>query len=232
MQEVLSVRIIATIGLALLAAAAPSAAHADDAEAIRQVFSTYKDAIISGDAEIVASATSQGTIDYFAEMQRSALCSSPEETKEQPLVNRMLIVYYRHNVPHATLLEMSGREPFVYAAGHGWIVKESVEDVQLGSVKVRKKTRASAAQLRYGEPAGRIAFVKDPEGWRVDLARTMKATSRPMKLTAKRLEVPEEELVFGMNESLSGTRPSDQVWEPIAPNAPVCTGGDEPADAG
>lgn len=205
-------------------------ARADDAEQVREVFSAYRTAILSADGELAATVMSQGTIDFYAETHRAALCDSPEATRAQPFVNQMLVLHYRHAASRDELLAMSGREPLVYAVDHGWIGRESVEDTEVGAVKIRKK-RATARQLRYGEPAGKFPFVKESGGWKIDLVSTLKATSAPVSMTAQRFG-GEEHLLFSITETSLGTRPTEKVWEPIAPDAPACKAKPAPANAG
>ena len=141
----------------------------------------------------------------------------------------MLVLHYRHGVPRDELLAMSGREPLVYAIDHGWIGKESLEDTEVGHVKVGKK-RATARQLRHGDPAGKFPFARESGGWKIDLVRTLKATSAPVSLTSQRFG-GEENLLLSITEMTTGTRPTEKVWEPIAPDAPACEAKAAPASA-
>ena len=215
---------IVVLGLGLV-----GTARADDAEQVREVFRIYKTAILTTDGELAATVMSQGTLDFYAETHRAALCDSPDATRAQPFVNQMLVLHYRHGVPRDELLAMSGREPLVWAIDHGWIGKESVEDTQVGHVKVGKK-RATARQLRYGEPAGKFPFARESGAWKIDLVRTLKATSGAVSLTGKRFG-GEEHLLLSIAETTLGTRPTEKVWEPIAPEAPACEAKAAPASA-
>ena len=223
--------------LVALVTALPLAAGADeDQDLIRQAFDTYKAAVLTADGEGAASVVSKRSLAYYGEMQRVALCESAAAVKERPFVDRLLVVHFRHTAPAETLIAMSDPDAFVFAINHGWIGKESVMDTELGAVTLTSEKRARGKTLHFGEPSGSFPFIRQADGWKVNLLRTLRATGKVIEkasgLRALEQSGGQEELLFNMTEALSGTRPSEQIWEPVAPAAAVCAEGDSPADAG
>ena len=219
-------------------AALPLAAAADeDHDLIRQAFHTYKAAVLTADGERAASVVSQRTVAYYGKMQRVALCESAAAVRARPFVDRMLVVNFRHTAPAETLIEMSDADAFVFAIDHGWIGKESVMDTELGDISLSSKKRARGEMLRFSERAGSFPFIREADGWKINLVATLRASGRGIERAAKRSDLEEilggqEKLLFDMTEALSGSRPSEQIWEPVVPSAAACGEGDSPADAG
>jgi hypothetical protein len=125
---------------------------ADEAQMVRQVFEKYKQAVLSDNGEAAASLLSQGTIDYYGDMQQLAVCASPQEVRNQSMVNRMQVLLLRWRVPPEVLPQMSELELVTYAVNQGWIGKSGVVTVDIGDVTVSDSV-ALAQVLKNDQPS-------------------------------------------------------------------------------
>ena len=209
--------------LSLVAAIAiTNPVRANEVEIVRKVFSDYKSAILSDNGKVAASNLSQGTIDYYTDMQKLAVCAEASEVKAQSFVNRMQVLLFRVRVPTEVLTQMSGHEAVVYAVERGWVGKESVVKLELGDVTISDRI-AVGETLSNGESVGtQFQFIKESDMWKFDLIPLLTISNTAMVELAGELDIEENELLFMLAESVAGHRPTQKVWEPIAPDNVLC----------
>lgn len=206
------------IGLAI----APIAL-ADNPATVQQTFSDYKSAILAGQGEQAVDELSQNTIDYYGDMRRLAVCEPAEQIKAESMVNRIQILSMRFRVPTDTLVTLSDREVVVYGVDQGWIGKESVMNIETGEVKIQGE-EAFVDVLQQGQPSGiQFRFAKESDGWKLDLLPTIELSNRAFEQLAELQELEQNDFIFGILAILEGREPTEDIWNPVAPNDPLCS---------
>jgi hypothetical protein len=214
-----------TLGLlALLWGAAPAApALADDAEErIRAAFETYKQGVLERKGEQAASVLSPATLGYYGRLQRDALFARREKVRTLPPLERVQVFFYRVSIPGEELVRMSPEELFAHAIESGWVGRQEMAQTELGAVEIDGQS-ALAQHMTGGAVTGvKYRFVQDPEdgGWRFDLLPTLLTYSEVTTEAAMRSGLQEQELVVELFQSTSGRPWSDELWEPLFPEAP------------
>jgi hypothetical protein len=195
---------------------------ADEAQMVRQVFEKYKQAVLSDNGEAAASLLSQGTIDYYGDMQQLAVCASPQEVRNQSMVNRMQVLLLRWRVPPDVLPQMSELELVTYAVNQGWIGKSGVVTVDIGDVTVSDSV-ALAQVLKNDQPSRiKFQFLKESGAWKLDLQPLLQVSNLAFKELAILAEIEENEFIFRLLESVEGRQPTEQIWQPVFPSATMC----------
>jgi hypothetical protein len=194
----------------------------DEAQMVRQVFEGYKQAVLSENGEAAASFLSQETIDYYGDMQQLAVCASPQEVRRQSMGNRMQVLLLRWRVPPELLPQMSERELVAYAVNQGWIGKSSVVTMNISDVTVSDSV--GVAQVIQNDQPSRIKFrfIKQSGAWKFDLMPLLQVFNVTFKELATQSGIEENNFIFRMLESLSGKQPTEQIWQPVSPEAKLC----------
>ncbi|MEB3281396.1 MAG: hypothetical protein VKK42_20980 [Lyngbya sp.] len=217
-----SILALGTLQSLLLNLAIASGSVADDTNTIEQVFADYKSAILASSGDRAVDKLSQSTIDYYGEMRQLAVCESAETVKAESMVNRVQILSMRFRVPTETLVELSDREVVVYSVDRGWIGKESVMKLDVGEVTIEGE-EAQAEVVSNGEPTGiKFRFVKETEGWKFDLLSTIELTNQAFEQLAEVQGLKQDEFIFAVLEILEGRTPTEDIWNPVAPDDPLC----------
>ncbi|MDY7021274.1 MAG: hypothetical protein SWJ54_07915 [Cyanobacteriota bacterium] len=217
-----SILALGTLQSLLLSLAIAQWAIADDANTVQQVFADYKSAILTSSGDRAVDKLSQSTIDYYGEMRKLAVCESAETVKAESMVNRVQILSMRFRVPTETLVELSDREVVVYAVDRGWIGEESVMKLDVAEVTIEGE-EALAEVVRNGEPTGiQFRFVKETEGWKFDLLSTIELTNQTFEQLAEVQGLKPDEFIFAVLEILEGRTPTKDIWNPVAPDDPLC----------
>lgn len=194
----------------------------DEAQRVRQVFQGYKQAVLSDNGEAAASFLSQETIDYYGEMQQLAVCASPQEVRNQSMVNRMQVLLLRWRVPPELLPQMSELELVVYAVNQGWIGKSGVVTMDIGDVAVSDSV-ALAQALKNDQPSSiKFRFLKQSGAWKFDLMPLLQMFNVAFKELATQSGIEENDFIFMMLESVAGKQPTEQIWQPVSPEAKLC----------
>ena len=194
----------------------------DEAQMVRQVFEGYKQAVLSDNGEAAASFLSQETIDYYGDMQQLAVCASPQEVRTQSMANRMQVLLLRWRVPPELLPQMSERELVAYAVNEGWIGKSSVVTMNISDVTVSDSV-AVAQVLKNDQPSRiKFRFLKQSGAWKFDLMPLLQVFNVAFKELATQSGIEENKFIFMMLESLGGKQPTEQIWQPVSPEAELC----------
>jgi hypothetical protein len=187
----------------------------DNAAAVRNVFSAYRSAILSGEGDEAAAFLSQSTYDYYDEMRRLALYGDAKAVQAQSLVNQMQVLLFRLRVPSDQLESLSSQALIAHAVDQGWIGKNSVLKLQPGQV-LSEGDVAVLHVIVDGKDAGpAFRFNRESGAWRLDLLPTMQASNAALQLTAKQQGVPENEFMLVLMESVLGRKVGPEAWNPL-----------------
>lgn len=214
-------------GVALLAA---STARADAEQAIRDVFGTYRQAVVEKDGDKAASVLSPGTMAYYGRVQRNALFGAPDEVRALPVMERMLVLFLRLHVPREDLVRMSPSDVVAYSVHAGWVGEREMADSDLGEVTLDPDGRSGwGDHMLSGRPTGlRYRFIREENGddWRFDLLPLLLYSNEMMRVAAEQSGMDEQQLVLELLRTTAGAESREDLWEPLFPEA---AGGSEPA---
>ena len=157
---------------------------------------------------------SESTLDYYGVIHQLALRATPEILNQANIGDRLLILMVRHRIAPDVLAAMNGERLFVHAVNEGWIGKNGVEKLEVGSVAMRENT-ARAIMVASGKPTPIHITMKKEGGWRVDLTSILPVTNRAFGEAVKRMGMSENDFILLTLDSLTGKTVPDTIWQPV-----------------
>ena len=164
----MTVRSLFWVGwLAVLAGvvACHSAADSTDQKPVRQVFTTFEDALGSGHARLALDQLDQPTRDYLqAAVTTPADPAAPDEEVRE-LIRQTVAKLTPGGIQPGFQLET----PLQRVLDAGWINAHVLQEIDLGPVTIQGD-QARAEVIWQGEPSTlQLAFVRESGVWKIDL---------------------------------------------------------------
>jgi hypothetical protein len=203
--------------LALAIAATPAARAGDDVEAVksavRSTFKAYQQALLKRDGPAAAAVVDRGTIDYYQRMRDLAVGGKAEVVKKLALLDKLMVIRMRHQIPLARLKAMDGKAALAHAVTQGW-VGDDVAKVEAGEVEITGE-RATVAFVVEGKPTPiKLGLWREPAGWRVDLVSLFRLGGAVFRQQQEASGKSEDDFVLTLVRRLSGKRVPATIWNP------------------
>ena len=203
-------------GCLLSPANASLAAKGSSESEIRRVFNGYRKALLDKKGAAAANFVDANTLEYYRQMKRRALHASETQVRSQAMMDKLMVLRIRQEIPARRLLNMNPKQFFALGVDRGWIGTDSLRRLTIGKIEVQGK-RATAQLVQSGSPVPfGFSFSKEAAGWKLDLTSMF-----PFVRTAFKSMVPknqtEDEFIFDLLESLSGKKPNPALWKPLIP---------------
>jgi len=182
----------------------PVSAQTEDAEQqIRDCFYRYRFREID-----------QNTRDYYADMLDRIWYADADEIGAMTVIEKVFIAQSRHRIPVEELKLFNEESYFKYAVKEGWIGRETVASIELLNVAVNGDN-AMTTFARDGRalPFG-FSFNLEDGDWKIDLVSIIPVSNVGLEHAINNSELDEEEFVFKVVESLSGSPVTSQIWTP------------------
>jgi hypothetical protein len=203
--------------LGLLLALWTTVALADDAEDIRQVFGSYRAALLAGQGEAAAVLLSRSTHAYYDEMRRLALFGDAASVQRLSMVDQINVLLLRLRIPVDELERLSPQELIVHAVNQGWIGKNGVSNTQAGEVLTEGDVAVVHAIVGGRDAGPMFRFNREDGAWRLDLVPTMRAVNAALQTAAQAAGVSEQQFMLGAIGSVVGRRVGPEAWVPPRP---------------
>ena len=180
-------------------------------------FNTYKQAVVAQKGQDAVVTVNRKTLDYFEKMLNHILHSSKADVQKLRTADKFLILRGRHQIEANDLKKMTAGDFFAYGIDKGWTTKESAVNLELGRIEVAGDT-AKAELIVSGKkapPAMAYVFSNEDGKWKLDMLPLMARADQMFKQMMRQHEVEENEFIFDLIESVSGTKVSPSVWNPV-----------------
>jgi hypothetical protein len=205
--------------LAVAAAAAPPAAAAaaaaavdDDAAAVRSV-EAYQAALVKRDGPAAAALVDRGTVDYYQRMRDLAVSGPAHMIKPLGLLDKLMVIRMRHQIPLAKLKVMDGRTALAFAVTQGW-VGDDVAKVEAGAVAITG-ARASVSFVVGGQPTPiKLGLWRENTGWRIDLVSLFRMSEAVFRQQQQTSGKSEDDFVLMLVRRLSHKPVRATIWNP------------------
>jgi hypothetical protein len=201
----------AALGVAL--AAPPAARAGDDAAEVKAVFNAYQAALVKRDGPAAAAAVDRGTIDYYQRMRDLAVAGPADVVKKLVLLDKLMVVRMRHQIPRARLKAMDGKAALAHGVTQGW-VGDNVARTEAGAVEVTG-ARASVTFVVDGKPTPvKLGLWRENEGWRVDLVSLFRLSGAALRQQQEESGKSEDDFVLTLVGRLAKKRVPATIWNP------------------
>ena len=146
-------------------------------------------------------------------MRDLAVTGRAAEIKKLGVMDKMMIVRVRHQVPFAELKGMDGRAMFAYAVTQGWI-GDKVAKAQIGAIDVNGDL-ASGAFMVDGQPTPtRIGLRFERSAWRINVLSLFPAANVLFQRSQKESGMSEDYFVRAAVGAVAGKPVPPTIWDP------------------
>lgn len=190
-----------------------------DADAVREIFQAYKQALMDGEGGTAARLVDQGTLDYFQTLQALALSGSEVEVRARSFVDRLLVVTMRHELEREVLATMDLEDLLRHAVDAGWIGKASIAQLGIGAVDVVGDEATGVALTRGQVPPtvnGAVplsySFVRENGAWKFRFGSLVASLNSVITQFATQIGANEDDLIFTLVQAISGRPVLPEIW--------------------
>ena len=200
--------------VALLATAVPSlTAAVDEQGAVKATFKAYQTALVERDGAGAAAIVDRGTIDYYQRMRDLAVSGKAEQVKRLALLDKLMVVRMRHQIPLTKLKAMDGKAALAFGVTQGWIGSD-VAKVEAGPVEV-DGARASVAFVVDGKPTPlKLGMWRENGVWRVDLISLFRISGAAFRQRQQESGKSEDDFVRMLVGQLAGKPVRATIFNP------------------
>ena len=214
-------RLVGCLALALSAAACGpdcSGTPAEQVAAVRATFDGYRQALSEVDGAAAVRLVDAGTLAYYGAMREAALHAPADEVRALGVADRIFVLTMRHRMTADELESLDAAGLFAHGVERQWIGAESVEVNSLGEIRVEDDDATAHGQmLAYGEPTPLSWTFRCEDGrWRLDLVAALRLADAQLEEMVRQGGQDPDEVLLSILETVSGERPDDAVWEPLA----------------
>lgn len=199
----------------LVAQAQTTVRDSPDAQAVRQCFESYIDAISTRNGKLAASLINKEMVSYYTRMKALALEGSEQTVRHLSTFDKFVVLSLRHRIPVAVLQNLEPQAVYGYGIEHGWTSGMTKENAQVGQIEVMGDKASGELRLN-GEPTPYAwYFTKEDGRWRMDLSSLMSQTDQDLKLTIQAQRADEDSFIISLLEAISGQKVSPEIWKPL-----------------
>ena len=191
----------------------PNVDESVDQQAVRQIFSAYKYALLNDLGAEAADLISEKTLRHYDQLRQLALTGDANELKELPSFNRLVVLAIRHNVAAIMLRKMQGKDIFAYGVKNQWVAKDSVAPFELGNINIYGNYAGGEISLNGSSGNSQLEFRKENGVWRLNLMPLLERVGR--ERSAQLNSYPDEnKTIVGIIEQMSGRKVDPGIWTP------------------
>ena len=85
----------------------------------------------------------------------------------------------------------------------------NVKKIQISGSRATSEAYSNKTKLPFD-----FIYKKENDNWRFDLTQILMNTEIPMKAAAEQVGMEENEFIFAMLETISGSKPTEELWKP------------------
>jgi hypothetical protein len=118
-------------------------------------------------------------------------------------MDKFVVLRLRHDFKRKELLKMTGRDLLVHAVDQGWISRSTMENAEIGEVRLDASGFRAAVSLKQAPDTPLFVFVQEQGMWRIALSRTFGIVNQWFKNMVATSGLSEEEFAITTIESIS-----------------------------
>lgn len=210
----------AVLSLLVLSTVALGAGSKDEAQ-IRETFLSYRKALQKKDGRAAAAQVDRATLAYYGDLKDLALAADRGTLKARPIGDRFLALKLRWEVEPAKLAGLDPQQVVILVMEKGWVGAE-IGAIELGELQIDGGRAEGEMLLRQSGPAPqpvskapvRLAFTREPQGWRMNLLPLVDYGNRMFTQTVQRLGMPEDQFIEEVLEQSAQKPVPATLWEP------------------
>lgn len=218
-STLLSLTVVATLGVPLLASTRAWSAQEADSKAALAALKNYIDSLSTKDGQTASKLVSAGSLAFYEKMRVAALEAPAKEVREMTFTRLIFVLLLRIYLEPQQLRDMDGRQLFATAVQRGWIEASLVARASIGKVSVRGDF--AVAKLAFDEKnVTDWTLVRENGAWKNDLLPIMKLADLTVAQQLKAVGKQPTDLAQDSIEALIGKKMPASAWDPPGAAAP------------
>jgi len=190
-------------------------AQTPDQDAVKQSFIRYKSAILNDNGEEAVRYVDSKTINYYSKLLDLVKSADSVSVEGLSLLDKLMVLIVRHRTPKEKIMKFDGRSMFIYAINSGMVGKNSVSSNTIGEVTVDKKFAKGQVLVNGKKALIFMQFNKEENIWKMDLTALFPMSNMAFKKVIEDSGENENEFMFKILESLTGKKPSAEIWQGV-----------------
>ncbi|MCA4899838.1 MAG: hypothetical protein ACK514_06160 [Bacteroidota bacterium] len=184
-------------------------------ELVRNSFNNYKKSILEGSGKEAIKYVNIKTIDYYDKELDLAVNGDSSAVSQLGVMDKLTVFIARHRIPKEDLINMTGRDFFIYAVDNGMIGKNSVVTTQIGDVNV-KANFANGQMISNGQKTPLyFQFSKEENEWKIDLTSIFPQVNFGLTKMLSEQGLTDNDFIFQTLESLTGRKVTNDIWRSL-----------------
>lgn len=177
------------------------------------MFEVYRSSVLQEDGARFARILAQPTLDHYEVLRDLALSASKKGLMRESLGNQIYALFLRKVSKPDDLIHLDGEAIASILVEKGAISEGGVEGVRLGEVTF-SDSLATVRAIVGGQSAFSYTFRLEKDEWKIDLVTLSEGAEIAFRQQMEQSGLSEEEYVLKAVEALSGSRPSNDIWQP------------------
>ena len=186
-----------------------------DTTLVKDCFNKYKEAVLNDKGAAAYSVLDKKTIVYYNELLEKVKTYDSLKLEKESIINKVTILTMRHRATKEEIMKMTGETLFIYAIDKGMIGKNSVSNSSVGKVTITGDFAKGGMQVNGRDLPASYDFYKEDGTWKFNLTSLFALGNMGFKRLVEQSGMSENEAIFSMLETVSGTKPSQSIWNPL-----------------
>jgi hypothetical protein len=180
-----------------------SITFADEKANVTSTFNNYKIAILNDKGIAAYENVDNQTKQYYNQLREMAVFYNKSEIDKLGLLDKFQVIIMRHRIEKNKLINMSGKDLFIYAVNNGWVGKNGVSNLGIGTITINGNF-AKAVVLSKGAPTPlNFHFYKDEQKWGLDIKEMTKLGEASFLKMLEKSGKSEYEFIFYLTHIVS-----------------------------
>ncbi len=205
--------VIGMTTLLLLGGVSPLLAKSMSSQ-VKDVFKDVRDAVNKQQGDVAVTLVTVSTLTYYEKMRILALVGTAEHVRTQPLADQMQILTLRHNIEPELLLNMDGRELFIYLIDHDLFDRTAFSRIKAGDITVAGYEAEVQVTRKGMKSKVNFEFKNENGAWRLDMKNLIAMGNIIIRQLAREKNLKDHEVMTVLLEEKSGRTPSLAIWVP------------------
>lgn len=191
-----------------------SADQKKEQKLVRTSFKNYKAAILKDDGEEAVKFIDSKTIKYYSDLLHKIINADSLQVNSLNVMDKFQILTIRFRTSKDHLISLDGKKLLAYTIDEG-MTSKNVAGNKLGDVIIDGNFAKGQLSVNGQTSEVFFNFYKEEGNWQLDLTSIFRLSAMVFNKMIKDSGQEENEFIFTLLETISGNRPSNEIWKPL-----------------
>ena len=186
-----------------------------DKAKVREVFKSYKDAILNDRGKEAVKYLDSRTKKYYTEMLGKIKNADSTTVVNMRLVDKIIVLYVRQKASINEIKAFDGTSLMVFAFDNGLVDKNGVVNTTIDEIDI-EGSFAKAQVTKNGNPSSfYFHFYKEGRKWKKNLTYLMPFGEWALQDMIEKSGREENDFLISILEAMTTKKTSKKIWHPI-----------------